>query len=125
VATYATAIREGGRADGRPLGVLGIFFDWRPQAEAVVRGVRLQDEERASTRCLLLDQNHRVIAASDGAGILTESVPLQTGEAETSGSFVDSQGRIVGYALTPGYETYRGLGWYGAIVQQPVSEAAP
>jgi hypothetical protein len=24
-----------------------------------------------------------------------------------------------GYALTPGYETYRGMGWFGVIEQQP------
>ena len=23
--------------------------------------------------------------------------------------------RLVAFALTPGYETYRGLGWYGVI----------
>lgn len=28
-----------------------------------------------------------------------------------------AQGVTVGYALTPGYETYEGLGWYGCIVQ--------
>ena len=28
-------------------------------------------------------------------------------------------GAIVGYALTPGYETYRGLGWFGAIELLP------
>ncbi len=31
VATYATAIRSEGRADGDKLGVLGIFFDWSPR----------------------------------------------------------------------------------------------
>jgi hypothetical protein len=25
--------------------------------------------------------------------------------------------RMVGFSLTPGYETYAGLGWYGVIVQ--------
>jgi len=25
------------------------------------------------------------------------------------------RGRIVAFGLTPGYETYRGLGWYGCI----------
>ena len=32
VATYAAAIRAGGEVDGKPVGVLGIFFDWKPQA---------------------------------------------------------------------------------------------
>ncbi len=29
---------------------------------------------------------------------------------------------MVGFALTPGYETYKGLGWYGVILQAPVVE---
>jgi hypothetical protein len=24
----------------------------------------------------------------------------------------------IGYALTPGYETYKGLGWYGCVLQR-------
>jgi hypothetical protein len=117
VATYATAIREGGEAQGRPIGALGIFFDWQPQSETVVKGLRLRPEEAPNTRALLLDQHHRVIAASDGKGVLTESLELQTRHG-SMGSYVDDHGRVVGYCLTPGYETYEGLGWYGAIVQQ-------
>ena len=33
VATYATAIRENANKHGKPLGVLGIFFDWARQAD--------------------------------------------------------------------------------------------
>ena len=116
VATFATAIRDGGRIDGAPIGVLGIFFDWEPQARAVVAGVRLADEERGRTRCLLLDAGRRVIAASDGRGVLTEKFPLEH-EGKPSGSYVAPSGDIVGFALTPGYETYKGLGWYGVLVQ--------
>lgn len=117
-ATYATAIREGGEAHGRVLGALGIFFDWQPQAQGVVENVRLTPQERDITRCLLVDHNHRVIAASDNQGILTETLPLCV-HGQSMGNFTDDQGRIVGFALTPGYETYDGLGWYGVIVQDP------
>jgi hypothetical protein len=30
----------------------------------------------------------------------------------------------VGFALTPGYETYRGLGWYGVVEQRPSAAKA-
>ncbi|WP_188260745.1 methyl-accepting chemotaxis protein [Azospirillum tabaci] len=118
VATYATAIRRGGETDGDPIGVLGIFFDWEPQAAAVVQGVRLEEEERSRSRCLLLDARHRVIASSDGRGILSETVQLRR-SGESMGHYADAAGRTYGYALTPGYETYKGLGWYGVIVQDP------
>lgn len=116
VATYAAAIREGGAAHGAVLGVLGVHFDWRPQAHAVVDGVRLTADERARSRVLLLDRTGRVLASSDRRGELDErfNLPADAGEM---GSYAERRS-TVGYALTPGYETYRGLGWYGCIVQE-------
>ena len=122
VATFATAIREGGATDGKPIGVLGIHFDWRPQAQAVVDGVRLTDEERARSRVLILDQNRRILAASDGAGVLDDTFELDTGGGEM-GSYAGNDVTI-GYALTPGYETYQGMGWYGCIAQALSDEAS-
>ena len=118
VATYATAIREEGRADGAPLGVLAVFFNWAPQAETVVKSVRVSAEDWQRTRCLLLDSSYRVIAASDGKGLLSERFPLMAGNAST-GCYETSDGTQVAFARTPGYETYPGLGWYGVIVQKP------
>lgn len=109
---YATAVREGGAVDGRVIGALGIHFDWAPQAAAVVRGVRLSEAERGTTRCLIVDRSGLVLAASDDAGVLSELIPLRT--EGPSGHYRDGQ-RLVGYAHTPGYETYEGLGWYGII----------
>jgi hypothetical protein len=116
-ATYATAIREGGEANGRPIGALGIFFDWEGQAQGIVDGVRLAPEDKARSRCLLLDSRHRVIASSDRTGVLSEVFPLRTERGER-GHYVDPTGVMVGYARTPGYETYDGMGWYGVIVQK-------
>ncbi len=119
VATYATAVREGGRQDGKVLGALGIFFDWSPQAQAVVDGVRLTDDERSRSRCLLIDSDSRILASSDHEGVLSERYPLDTSQG-AMGYYTSSEGKMVGYALTPGYETYAGLGWYGVIEQEPV-----
>jgi Methyl-accepting chemotaxis protein (MCP) signalling domain len=117
VATYSTAIREGGTLSGRVLGALVIFFDWAPQAETVVKGVRLSQEEWPRTRCMIVDSSFRVIAASDGKGILDEHFRLQT-DGKSSGYYRGVDGAIVSFAATPGYETYRGLGWYGVICQK-------
>ncbi len=115
VATYSTAIREGGQANGRIIGVLGIFFDWANQAQAIVDGVRLTAEEREHTRCLIVDNTLRVIAASDQRGVLKDVYPLDRRKGERG--YYDRDGHVVAYALTPGYETYEGLGWYGVIEQ--------
>lgn len=102
--------------DGEPLGVIGIFFDWEPQPKAALDGVRLEKNERDRTRYLPVDASQQVIAASEGNGMLMETFLLRS-KGETIGHYIDVDGRHVGFALTVGYETYRGLGWYGIIVQ--------
>jgi hypothetical protein len=118
VATYATAIREGGKANGRVIGVLGVHFDWKPQAHAIVSGLRLSADEWTQTRAMLLDRNGLVLASSDGHGELSEKFPLKHG-GSSSGAYRDDAGAVVGFALTPGYETYKGMGWYGCLVSRP------
>ena len=116
VATFATTVREDGEAGGRPLGVLAIHFDWQPQAETIVRGVRLAEHDRSRTRVLLVDRNKRVIAASDGRGILTERIAFEPKGRMSGCDPLPGDGSIA-FHLTPGYETYGGLGWYGVIVE--------
>lgn len=119
VATYAAAVREGGESRGKPIAVLGVHFDWAPQAKAVVEGVRLSPEEAIRSRVLLLDARNRVIAASDGRGMLEEQFPLETA-GKKSGAYTDKGANLIAFHVTPGYETYRGLGWYSAVVQAPL-----
>jgi hypothetical protein len=123
VAIYSTAVRAGGEANAPIVGVLGIFFDWRPQAMAVLRGVRLDQDERSRSRCLLVDAQHRVIAASDEVGVLSETVRIEI-DGKPVGYYSDKRtGHQIGFALTPGYESYVGMGWYGLIVQQPAESS--
>lgn len=118
VATYATAIRSGGEIHGEAIGAIGIFFDWQSQSQAVINGVRLAEDEKERTRCLLLDSKMRIIAATGGEGVLTETFSLQHNN-DKAGCYVDRDGNTVGFALTPGYESYKGMGWYGCLVQKP------
>jgi hypothetical protein len=113
VATYCASVREGGKANGKPIGVLAIHFDWEPQARAIVQGVRVGANDKA--RVLLVDSNFRVIAASDDQGLLTERLQLAQQGGSTSGFYHDRSGGLVAYHATPGYETYKGLGWFGVI----------
>ena len=115
VATFATAIRDNGASKGKPLGVLGVHFDWKPQAEAVLNGVRLTTEERQRCRIMILDRAYRVLAASDGKGLLEETIALRADPGGT-GSYADGE-TTIGYAVTPGYETYKGIGWFGCLIQ--------
>ncbi|WP_420998295.1 methyl-accepting chemotaxis protein [Cupriavidus sp. 30B13] len=117
VATYATAVRQDGASDGKALGVLAVFFDWAKQASAVVGSVRLTGEERARTRCMIVDASGRVIAGAGQAGSEPARFELPPGAAP-AGNYRTKDDALVGYALTPGYETYRGMGWYGVIEQR-------
>ena len=120
VATYATAIREAGGSDGRVVGVLAVFFDWARQAGTVVRNVRLTDDERSRTRCMIVDANGRVLADSSGDSRKDGHFALPQ-DRHATGTFKSTGGALVGYALTPGYESYEGMGWYGVIEQQAVA----
>lgn len=115
VATFVTPVRVGGETNGQPIGLLAIHFDWEPQSRTIVEGVRLTDEEKAMSRVLIVDSGNRIIAASDGAGLLSERLPSFAG-APSGWQIRD--GQIIAQHVTPGYETYRGLGWRGVIVQR-------
>lgn len=117
VATYCASIRQEGNSRAAPIGVLAIHFDWQAQARAIVEGVRVADEDRARTRVLLVDARQRVIAASDGRGVLEETLPLAIAGRDNGADLDPRTGRTVAFHRTPGYETYAGLGWYGVIVQ--------
>jgi hypothetical protein len=117
VAVYATAVRSGGDVHGAITGVLGVFFDWGEQARCIVRDEpTLTQEEWLRTRVLLLDDQQRVIAASDGQGMY-QPFPLQI-QGQAKGCYRDERGNTVAFAKTIGYQEYDGLGWYCAIVQR-------
>ncbi|GGF45197.1 chemotaxis sensory transducer [Azorhizobium oxalatiphilum] len=118
VATYAAAVREGGALRGKPIGVLGIHFDWEPQARAVVEGIRLSPDEAERSRVMLVDARGRILSSSDRRGEFTEIVDLNA-KHRRSGIDHLPDGRTIAFHLTPGYETYRGLEWAGVIVQHP------
>jgi len=117
VATYAASIRHGGESHGASIGILAIHFDWQPQASAIVRGVRIAEVDRSRTIAMLLDAQHRVIASTHPNARLQDKFALKT-KGQDSGFYYDTDHTIVAFHATPGYETYRGLGWYGVIVQR-------
>lgn len=118
VSVYATAVRKGGEVHGETLGVIGVFFDWPEQSKVIVRDEpMLSPEEWQRSRVLLLDNKNRIIASSDGEGML-QSFPLNT-QGRTKGYYTENDKSIVAFAKTLGYQEYNGLGWTGVIIQKP------
>jgi hypothetical protein len=117
VSIFATAVRAGGETEGERLGVLGVVFDWEAQAKViVVDEPSLTQVEWKSCRVLLLDRDLRIIGDSGGRPSL-EKFPLKVGR-ETSGTYFDSRGNSISYAMTLGYQEFDGLGWYGVVIRQ-------
>lgn len=117
VAVYSTAVRENGEIGGKTIGVLGVFFDWEEQARCIVCDEpALSTEEWTRTRVMLLDGNHRIIAASDNKDILGR-FDLRT-DGKSKGYYFTAPDELVAFAKTIGYQEYDGLGWYGVITQK-------
>jgi transcription termination factor NusB len=118
VAVYSTAVRRGGDLNGEALGVLGVFFDWGEQARCIVKDEpNLTANEWQRTRVLLLDGKQRIIASSDGVGLL--NFFRLDSQGRTKGYYREADGSLVAFARTIGYQEYDGLGWYGVVVQKP------
>jgi hypothetical protein len=116
VSTFATPVRRNGDAKGEVQGLLAIHFDWEPQAKAIVGGVRLTPEEISKTRVMLVDAAGRIIASSTDTATLQERISVQS-EQKSAGHYRSASGELIAFHKTPGYETYRGLGWMGVIAQ--------
>ena len=116
-AVYATAVRKEGKTHGKPIGVLGVVFDWEDQAKTIVqKEPSLSENEWKRSRVMLLDHNMRIIAASDNNGILSPFNLEHKGQHK--GHYFNDDNEVIAFAKTLGYQEYDGLGWYAAIVQK-------
>lgn len=118
VAVFSAAVRKEAKINGQISGVLGVVFDWGPQAKTIVqKEVAMSEETWTRTRVMLLDGNLRIIAASDDKDIL---MPFSLDHKDQPrGYYVNEHGEVVAFAKTLGYQEYDGLGWYAVIVQKP------
>jgi hypothetical protein len=111
---YAASVRKGGQLDGEVVGSLGVFFDWEPQSQTIVKDEpSLSPEDWKRARVMLLDRKFNVIASSDDRDLLTR-YDLAI-EDPVRGFTRTKSGGVIAYHRTSGYEEYDGLGWYGVV----------
>lgn len=116
VVVYAAAVRKEGRVEGTIIGVLGVVFDWETQSQIIVqKEASISEASWKRTRVMLLDNDLRIIAASDKQGLLRPFALNHQGRQR--GYSVNSNHEVTAYARTIGYQEYDGLGWYGVIVR--------
>ncbi len=121
VLIYACGVREGGRIDGRPLGILGIVFRWDALAQTVVQRTPLSEQEWTRSRVCIVDDRGLVLA--DSAGRSLQDVIDFPGRDELlrqprGAQVLEYEGRMhcIAHAASPGYETYR-TGWHCLVLQ--------
>ncbi|MFO0500089.1 MAG: methyl-accepting chemotaxis protein [Pseudomonadota bacterium] len=121
VLVYATGVREVGREDGALLGTLGVYFDWENQGNTIVLNESpFTEADKARSRVLLLDSQHRILADTEGAHTTGQNLVLNT-QGHNKGSYYEG-GSLISFAKTLGYQEYDGLGWWAVIVQQVADE---
>jgi hypothetical protein len=124
VLIYSCMVRRGGEAEGDPMGVLGIVFDWEALGTVVADRAMatLATETNRAVTVLLSYSDATVIASSDRSLRNTQlNLPeWDTLEGRKMG-FFDGPGpggkpMLSGFAVSAGFETYR-TGWYALAME--------
>ena len=122
ILAYSCGVREGGAANGRLIGVLGVLFNWDALAQTIVNNTPLSDAERPLSRVLIINgqgsvladtENRMLIDTIDFDGLTT----LLDQKKGFTGAHVRGAPSIVAHAFSPGYETYA-TGWHSLIIQK-------
>ena len=121
VLAYSCCVREGGDITGKPLGVLGILFNWDALAQTIVHDTPLAPDEKQRTRVCIVDDAGRVLADTQGRQLQdTLLLPDWSRLKSLKKGFVTAsyEGRecCIGHAVSPGYETYS-TGWHSLLIQ--------
>jgi hypothetical protein len=117
---YSCAVRHPD-VPARPLGVLGILFNWNSLGQTVLSQIPLTEAERPRTRACLVDGSGRILAdTAPQQGTQTLDFPQRaTLFAEQRGVVTTTlAGRRVKicHAASQGFETYR-TGWHALLVR--------
>lgn len=115
VIPYGTAIREEGSETGRPIGVILVMMNWAKLADGAISGVRLAEREKRNTQCFVVDKNGVILAPTSVPGFLVERIEVD--RTKSQGYSLDNN-QLLAQALTPGFETYRGLEWRAVVRQK-------
>jgi len=117
---YSCAVRDPESPQGRPLGVLGILFNWKALGQTVVERIPLSDAERQCTRACLVDDRGRILADTSRKGESVLDFP------ERASLFSERRGVVTSklsgssvkicHAASQGFETYR-TGWHALLIR--------
>lgn len=122
VLVYSCRVCEGGDAKARPLGVLGVVFNWDGLAQKIMHETPIDPDRKAATRVCIADKEGNVLADSQDR-ILVEKLefPERGTLFETAKSClpvkIGGVPHLAAHAKSPGFETYR-TGWHSIILER-------
>lgn len=119
VLIYSAAVREGGAKTGRPLGVLGVLFNWRTFAEKIVVQMARSDDG-SQRRVVIVEPGGRILADSassvwDNRFDFPGMSDMLVRDRNYAVASVAGTKSVVGHAQSPGFETYR-TGWHAFAI---------
>lgn len=124
---YCSAILENGQRTGKPVGVLGILFDWENQAKPILEGClpRINHQVVHGGAAFYVNREKIIIATTDDVNfpinkivnIPLENLNLKNGEFASGIFSSNEQQYIIGSSGSNGYREYKGLGWTAHVVR--------
>ena len=128
VLVYSCAIRDNGESSGEIVGVLGILLNWDSLAQTVVGATPIEAENRETTRVCIMDDTGLILADTEQKQ-LQETLDLRAIQSAVRSAkghaalTLRNGPHHVGYAKSPGYETYA-TGWHSLVLQKSVSSGS-
>ena len=122
VLVYSCRVCSGGDAKARPLGVLGVVFNWDGLAQKIMHETPIEPEKKAATRVCIVDDAGTVLADSQDK-MLQEKLDFPERDtlfAQAKACLpvkINGAPHLAAHAKSPGFETYR-TGWHSLILER-------
>jgi hypothetical protein len=121
ILAYSCCVRDTSGGGARPIGVLGILFNWDALAQTIVHATPLPVSEKAATRVCIVDSSGLILADTAGRMLVdTINFPHRAdifSEPKTAITVtIAGKPHCIAHAKSPGYETYA-TGWHSVVIQ--------
>jgi hypothetical protein len=123
---YSCKVCQDGSAQAKPIGVLGIVFNWDGLAQKIVHETPIEPDRKSVSRVCIVDDNGRVLADSHDKILqapieFTERAQLFAGKKSHLTTQIAGVPTLVAHGQSPGFETYR-TGWHSLVMEQHSGE---
>jgi hypothetical protein len=120
VLVYSCAVRAGGESTGKPLGVLGILFNWDALGQTILDRIPLVAREKQRAIACFVDAEGNVLADYPAGGLrdrfdISLFQGLRPGQKGYGVHHFGGREFVAGFSMSPGFETYA-TGWSSLVM---------